>query len=254
MLCKYRRSDERHRVIRPFGRLAELPGGYNRLVVRAILFDLDGTLHDRQRSVSGLARSQHERFPGLQAVEAGRWLERFLHLDARGYVPKAEVYPALLAELGLPGSLARPLIEDYWARYNDFALGFAGLEEVLGALRGQGYRLGVVTNGSTRMQTGKLRALGIEGYFEGVIVSEAVGAGKPQARIYEAALERVGAAAAQTVFVGDHPENDVAGPQRLGMRAVWFRDDYWGAPERPDAVIEGLEALPGLIARWNSPA
>lgn len=223
-------------------------------MIRAIFFDLDGTLHDRQRSVAALARSQHERFAGLQAVEAGRYLERFLHFDARGYVPKAEVYPALLAELGLPGSLAQPLIEDYWARYNDFALGFAGLEEVLGTLRGQGYRLGVVTNGSTRTQTGKLRALGIEGYFEGVVVSEAAGASKPQARIYEVALEQVGAVAAEAVFVGDHPENDVAGPQRLGMRAVWFRDDYWGTPERPNAVIEGLEALPGLIARWNSPA
>jgi putative hydrolase of the HAD superfamily len=112
------------------------------------------------------------------------------------------------------------------------------------------YRVALVTNGSPAVQRSKLAVSGLERHFTAVIVSGEVGAGKPDPRPFMAALNATGARPGEAVMVGNSLERDVAGAQRLGMKAVWInRNGDSEAGAKPDATLTSLRALPALIAR-----
>ena len=122
-----------------------------------------------------------------------------------------------------------------------------------------GFRLGVVTNGGIDGQNRKIDRLGLRGRLAAVIVSEAVGCAKPDAKIFEIACRAIGVAARDCWFVGDHPENDVLGAERAGLTAVWFSGEAgshaWpGSAPEPARRISALALLPGLIERHERSA
>ncbi len=114
---------------------------------------------------------------------------------------------------------------------------------------GARYRLGVVSN-----FYGNLRAVceeaGIAGLFGALVDSTAVGALKPDPRIFRAALDTLGVEPDRAVFVGDSLPRDMAGARALGMPHVWVRAA--GAAAAPccagDPVIAGVAALEELLA------
>ena len=117
---------------------------------------------------------------------------------------------------------------------------FADAARTLAALRASGLELGLITNGSVRMQSRKLECLALSPMFDTILISDAEGISKPDPRIFSRALERLNATAAQSVFVGDHPDVDVAGARAAGMRAIWRRDRRVSRTVEADAVIEEL--------------
>ena len=114
------------------------------------------------------------------------------------------------------------------------------------------YRLGIVSNGTTGWQMGKLEAAGLLQYFspELIVISEEAGVEKPEPEIYKRALSEAGTAAEHVLFVGDSWSNDVDGPGRLGIRTVWFNRRGEQAPARPDhlaGIITRLEELEAYL-------
>jgi len=87
---------------------------------------------------------------------------------------------------------------------------------------GRSHRLGLLTNGAPDLQREKIEGAGIARYFDDIVVSGDVGVGKPNPRIYEIMLSRLNVAPHQTVMIGNSLTSDVAGPQRVGMKAVWL--------------------------------
>lgn len=94
-----------------------------------------------------------------------------------------------------------------------------GTPQALQRLRDAGIRLGVVSNSDGRVEEA-LRAAGIFDDFEVVIDSQLVGFEKPDPRIFEAALDRMGIEAADALYVGDIYEVDVVGARRAGMEVM----------------------------------
>ena len=123
-----------------------------------------------------------------------------------------------------------------------------GLGEMLAGLSRQGLTLGVVTNGPSDGQRRKLARLETADAWDAIVISEEVGFEKPDPRIFEAALRQLGAPAAATWFVGDHPENDIAGAEACGLTAFWIQAAVAWPAERPPAR-DRLEGLPELAAR-----
>ncbi|GAA3314664.1 hypothetical protein GCM10020331_007770 [Ectobacillus funiculus] len=66
---------------------------------------------------------------------------------------------------------------------------------------------------------------------------------KPQAEIFLRALERLDVSPEESVYVGDHPENDVIAARNVGMNAVWKKDMFWGNPFTDKHVIEDLKRI-----------
>ncbi len=216
--------------------------------IEAVLFDMDETLLDRQASLRAFALAQHARHPDLLgAGTADEFADRFLALDDNGRLWKDQVYQRILTENGIATLDAQTLLDEYLAGFCQYCVGFPDLRETLDALKEMGLRLGIITNGLYPFQQRNFEALGVTDYFETVVVSDAEQIRKPDPEIFRRALSRLGSTPATTVFVGDNPDADIRGAQRVGMRAVWKRNFYWSACPHADATIDTLSDLPILL-------
>ena len=139
-----------------------------------------------------------------------------------------------------------------------------GAQDALRRLRPH-YRLLVATNADDSGERDVLAALsrvGLDGLVDGVVSSRDVGARKPDALFYRAALLRAGRAGlplapARAVMVGDSWPNDVAGARAAGLRAVWLNPSKARRPAgaaAPDAEIRRLADLPQALARLSDAA
>lgn len=121
--------------------------------------------------------------------------------------------------------------------------------EVLSRLQGK-VKLVLLTNGSPQLQQTKLAVTPeIAPYFDHVIISGAFGRGKPDASIFEHALEASGAERKNTWMVGDNPKTDILGAGRTGITSVWLnRFDKEPAEDIPaDYTISDLYELLSLL-------
>lgn len=216
--------------------------------VRAIVFDLDGTLLDRRQSFERFVRDQWERFGSiLKAIDREQYVQSLIERDRDGYAPRHELFTGMLAQFALPGTLAATLLKDYRAGFPSACVLFPDASPTLCALRAAGRKLGLITNGSVRMQSAKLACLALSPLFDSILISDAEGVSKPQREIFDRALERLNVSPAHAVFVGDHPEVDVAGARAAGIRAIWRRDPNVSGVVEADAVIEALDDLLTLL-------
>ena len=212
--------------------------------IRAVLFDLDGTLYDRDAVVAAVTHEQVETLCGrFGDVDRGQLVNRMLALDDHGYARRADVYRTLLAGMEVDESLAADLEAHFWDCYCRHCDSPRDAVETLDALRTSGRKLALVTNGPVAWQSRKLKTLGLTDYFHEVLISEAEGVAKPDPRIFARALERLGVAPHEAMFVGDHPEIDVAGAQDAGLIAVWKRVSYWALKRSDVHVIDGLREV-----------
>lgn len=202
----------------------------------AVLFDLDETLHDRAASLRAFLIDQHRRW-FLGQIEEEAFVGRFTRLDAHGSLPKAVLYPTLLAELGIDEPSGHILATEYSLRYHEFACPMAGAGDLLAALRRRGFKLGVVTNGWTDFQLRTVATIGIRDAIDAVLVSEAEGLRKPDARLFRRAAERLGVATASCLDIGDNPTADVLGAEAAGMRAIWLRRGIPWPDQHPPAQL-----------------
>jgi phosphoserine phosphatase len=173
---------------------------------------------------------------------SGPRIEAIRDWACSAYRPAA--WAAALAEVGADPALAARAAAEFIERRT---AGCAPLPDAVAALervRAAGLRTAVVTNGMTDLQWLKLERAGLASYFDAFVASAAVGIGKPDARIFTVALERIGCAAGAAWMVGDSLRRDVAGAQAAGVRAVWL--DRRGRPAdgvAPDARITTLADL-----------
>jgi hypothetical protein len=132
-------------------------------VIKAALFDLDGTLYDRDRLAGALFAEQYAAFANeLAAISCERFLGDVHAMDEHGHGDKEAGYRALVRAWGFDESLAERLIAHFWATYDGHCRLTGDARHTLDELRGRGLKLGVITNRQGARQRRKLAALGLE--------------------------------------------------------------------------------------------
>jgi putative hydrolase of the HAD superfamily len=126
----------------------------------------------------------------------------------------------------------------------------AGAAEAVRRLAGWGVRLGIVSNTGRTPGMVLRRVLerhGVLAYFSAISYSDEVGVRKPDAKIFELTLGRLGVAAGRALHVGDNPHDDVLGAKGCGMSAAHYAAN--GASPSPDAdvVVADLAELPRAL-------
>ncbi len=112
-----------------------------------------------------------------------------------------------------------------------------------------GRALAVVTNGIIDVQRIKLAVSGLRRHFRVLIASSEVGAGKPDPRLFEAALASLGLPPDEVIVIGDSPEKDLAGAKAAGLRRIWLdRAGATGGAVEAEATIRSLTELPALLS------
>ncbi|MBJ8117281.1 MULTISPECIES: HAD family hydrolase [Bacillus] len=222
-------------------------------MIRAVLFDLDGTLLDRRQSLEQFIHDQYNRFAShLMNIEKSEYCSRFLELDNNGYTWKDKVYATLLCEYNITTLTPEQLLHDYITNFQHHCIPFQNMHELLQRLTQQNIKIGIITNGFTDFQINNLRALNIHTYTNTILVSEAEGIKKSHPEIFERALQKLDVKATECLYVGDHPENDVLGSERVGIVGVWKRDSFWDDFEHPRIVNDLLEVLSFLEVKMKT--
>ncbi len=234
---------------------------------RAILFDLDETLlsfGERVEQIRHVVETRGDYSPlthdqVVEAVEAAfcaHWADEARHrawrakplIEARRSIAQ-EAFVAL-RRLGcrrLTDEAAMRFAEQFHAYRESQIQLFEGAHETLDALRDQGVRLALVTNGQGDVQRPKIERFDLVRRFDHIQIEGEYGFGKPEERAYRHALERLDVEAHEAWMVGDNLEWEVVAPQRLGVHAVWFDPRGAGLPEgspaSPDRIIARLRDL-----------
>jgi putative hydrolase of the HAD superfamily len=145
-------------------------------------------------------------------------------------------------------ALAVGLRDEARASSDAFLRPLPGAREILAELSGR-VRLGVITNGIPELQQRKIEALGVGDIFAAVVVSGALGTGKPARAPFDAAVQRLGVPFGRAVMIGNSLRSDIGGANAVGMVSIWLQ---YGAPDedvaaaaaaRPDHTIAALSDL-----------
>ena len=243
--------------------------------IRAVLFDLGHTVWDfapREQAYRLKILRLHERLaddlganaPSPHAIERAlngvfqRWNERYERdLDQP---PSTWFLAEALRALNITPApaLVEALTEILFGTEPDIPVVEPDTVATLAQLDAQGLTLGCVTNTLT-LERGihdALYRLGLRRYLRTVVVSSAMGYHKPHPSLFRRALDEVGIAAQEAVFVGDSLRADIAGAKAVGMRAVlthqYRQEPLEGTPTPPDAVIQRLSELPAVLRQLGS--
>ncbi len=213
---------------------------------RAVVFDLDDTLYPYRRfTLSGfLAVARHlEDTCGLDARLALAAL-----LGARRGPDRGREIQACLVQHDLGADRLSELVDLLRHHEPRLRLPRASVR-ALTALRRDGWRVGVLTNGQPTIQRRKVVALGLTPLVDVVVYATAHGRGlgKPDPEPFAEIARRLGAPARRTVFVGDDEHCDIGGAVRAGMHpvrcAAWTRPIHSTAAR---AVVHQLTEVPAI--------
>jgi len=139
----------------------------------------------------------------------------------------------LSAQLGREVAVEEMMAAIRFRAYRDAA-------PALAELRALGVQLVCVSNWDYSLPD-VLARVGLAGELDGVVTSAAVGARKPDPRLFEAALEVAGCAADEALHVGDTPTEDVEGAKAAGIRALLIDRDGGGDIESLHAIRHHLD-------------
>jgi putative hydrolase of the HAD superfamily len=218
--------------------------------MKAVFFDLDGTLLDRNASVERFISAQYNRLSDrFSHILKNDYIARFIELDCHGHVWKDKVYQALVTEFVIERISWQALLEDYEMRFQFYCVPFQFLVEMLDDLKEKDYLLGIITNGRGQFQSRAIEGLRIHQYFDTILISEVEQLRKPQVEIFQRAMNRLGVSASDSVFVGDHSEVDIAGAKGAMMKTIWKRNSSWAEATEADAIIDELSEISPILAK-----
>jgi putative hydrolase of the HAD superfamily len=225
--------------------------------VETFLFDMDGTLFGYDDVVASI----NSEYRVLREVQARSGCDQPIStlntmLQAAFDVDRRTWFSRLLENLGCGDpdertSLAADLEHLYWLTFGKFNVpyddGVHFIEQLVPHVR-----IGMITDGYRFNQKSKLYSSGLNRFFDlsAVVFSDDVGVMKPDVRIFEHALEKFGAKAETTVYIGDKIAKDVRGANAAGIRSILLRRGRNafepvgdGERDRPDIEVRSFYDL-----------
>ena len=218
-------------------------------MIRAILLDLDGTLIDIAEAHRLYCLDFMERYPSvfLSPHSASDLLDLEGQGDDAGWDRRrfARMVASRFPGVGLSAS---EIAADRASRLPGFVRPDPSVALLLDALNGR-YRLAIVSNGSRMVQRAKLARLDLGHLAPRAFISGELGVAKPDPALFRKAIEWVGCAPHEAMFVGDDPVRDIAGASAVGMATCWVSTGRSYPPGLPaaDLAIDRVADLAGVL-------
>lgn len=228
--------------------------------VKAILFDIDGTLFDRNLAQVKILQIIVDSLPEIfGALDIRRVHKAFSESD---HLTTAEFDSGMPSEglrdrrsrlflrlLDLPESFTDKITEIYVRQLPAVDAPVAGAVRLVKALSRK-YQLGAVSNGMPDVQYRKLESMGLRHLFSCIVLSEEIGIRKPDPRIFLRAAQVLDVLPEHCLYIGDTYASDIIGARNAGMQTCWFnRTQLLSQNEqiKPDFVVGDLLEIPKLL-------
>ncbi|MFQ5971080.1 MAG: haloacid dehalogenase type II [Alphaproteobacteria bacterium] len=218
--------------------------------IEACVFDAYGTLFDFNSAVARCRDEIGDRADRLSEVWRQKqlqytWLRSLMGVHADFWQVTGEALDFALAAVGLEQPELRRRLMELYEELDPYD----EVEDVLRRLRAAGTRNAILSNGAPRMLSAAVRSAGLDGLLEMVLSVEDVGVYKPDPRVYQLAVDRLGVRARSICFLSSNAW-DAVGAASFGFRVVWvnrFGQPRERLPAEPDAETTSLAELPELL-------
>ena len=117
------------------------------------------------------------------------------------------------------------------------------------------YRLYIVSNGTAKVQEGRIGSSGIAKYMDGIFISQILGANKPDKQFFDICFAEIpDFSLSETVIIGDSLSSDIKGGINAGITTVWFNPKRIenDSDIKPDYTIKELSEVPGLLSQISA--
>ncbi|MBR2411822.1 MAG: HAD family hydrolase [Clostridia bacterium] len=199
-------------------------------MIKAVVFDLDHTLFDRNGTLKSLVIALRKEFQVNEKMTDEEIAAEWCYADRTFVYSGWEYIFGYLKEKGV--LLGSPDFQDYceflYKYFELISVPFPETVPMLEKLRGLGYKTGLITNGNHKLQYAKIRNLELSGHFDEIIVTGDYGIHKPDREIFDIMREKLGFSADEIVYVGDNPVNDIEGARNAGWHTIWMKSTgFW---------------------------
>ena len=222
----------------------------------ALVFDAYGTLLDFNSAAAQAKDVLGERAVKLSETWRAKqlqytWLRSLMGTYAPFSQVTAEALDHSLETMGLSddATLRTRLLDLYWKLSP-----FPEVKDTLATLRGAGYKMAILTNGSQEMIDATCAHAGITPLLDSILSVDDVGIYKPHPSVYELACTRFGVKPEQIAFVSSNAW-DAAGAAQFGFRVIWcnrYGQRQEHLPARPHVEIRSLDEIPALLGVGTS--
>ncbi len=230
-------------------------------MIRNVLFDLDDTLFDFHKAEKiALTKTlvhfginpTEETLALYSTINAAHWKRLELGEISREEV-KVGRYRELFKTIGVECDpvKATAYYESMLAIGHYF---MPGAPELLEELYRK-YRLYIVSNGTAKVQEGRIGSSGIAKYMDGIFVSQILGANKPDKQFFDICFAEIpDFSLSETVIIGDSLSSDIKGGISAGITTVWFNPKGIenDSDIKPDYTIKELSEVPGLLSQISA--
>jgi putative hydrolase of the HAD superfamily len=235
-----------------------------RAPLAAVIFDLDDTLHDDTVAYTRAAERVAEDVARRHGIDAGALQSAYIAEvqrfwgnlsseqltesigDVRTSMWRAALRAVGIDDLGLGERCA--------AEYNRFRKDelklWPGVLDLLSALRREGLRLALLTNGFAETHREKIAQLELNDAFDVLFIADEVGMLKPDPRLFLYACKQLGVEPAAAAMVGDRYERDIVGAAEAGLYTVWLNargDSLPPGAREPDALVREFAEVEGAL-------
>ncbi|HWZ36122.1 MAG TPA: YjjG family noncanonical pyrimidine nucleotidase [Mucilaginibacter sp.] len=225
-----------------------------------IFFDLDHTIWDFDKNAE---EALHElfvthRLNDIGLASANAFIETYTENNHRlwreyhlGNITKQALREArfkqTFLDLGVHPDVIPQGFEDAYVQLCPTKTNlFPNAHETLEYLQGK-YQLHLISNGFKESQDIKISGSGLHKYFTHIVISELIGVNKPDAAIFEHAVNLAGTTKEQSVMIGDSLEADVLGALNFGMDAIYFNPFNAPKPDEVKMQVSDLKELTLLL-------
>lgn len=223
-------------------------------MIKAVFFDIDDTLYDstelaaraRMNAVNAMIDA------GLPEKDPRKVMAILLDVIKECGSNYSKHYAVLLRRLGMkwnPEIIAAG-VSAYHDTKPSYLKPFPDVVPTLLKLRKAGYKLGVISDGLAVKQWEKLIRMGLQHFFDTVVISETIHHTKPDPKLFKIALEGISCSPKESMMVGDSINRDIGGAKAAGMTTVWLKSSKKGRV-KPNHTITNLRQLPSLLEKIN---
>ncbi|ABC57637.1 MULTISPECIES: TIGR02253 family HAD-type hydrolase [Methanosphaera] len=192
-------------------------------MIQAVFFDMDDTLYDTSgfASIARRAAVKSMVHNGLQCSEEEGY-EHLMEIVREKGSNYSKHFNILTNDIN--GSEDPLIIVNGIITYHNTKFAMLKLQPdsfaILLYLKSKGYKVGLITNGKEFKQWEKLIRLGLYPFFDEIVTSESVGVEKPDAKIYQIAMDRLNVTKGTSIMVGNNFDVDIMGAYNAGMQSM----------------------------------